>query len=286
MPCRALPPRVAMPGHGDGQAVSHTLIVAARRSRTCSYIAPYGVADLTWNVTFAFDYAIVLGDLATIRSFAYQAHAAGRAARQSVFADFSATATRHTWIPVPGTGKRAQSAEHGHEALSVEVSRVAADLATGSCGWQSGAVVGPVQAWDAAEVPALRLRAKYAAALQGVTTARFCALPAGANPFEAPAAGGAAWREGQPLQTAFAASAVGYAARAFDAAVCVEVAVVADGGWHDYNIPLAGAAPGYTGTFIQAKLELVAAADERGLDCSADGSAAVHIAWLKPVALS
>mmetsp|Transcript_4469 Transcript_4469/g.10850 ORF Transcript_4469/g.10850 Transcript_4469/m.10850 type:complete len:245 (+) Transcript_4469:281-1015(+) len=41
------------------------------------YIAPFAKVDLAWNAVFEFDFALVLGDLDTIRSYAEQHHHTG-----------------------------------------------------------------------------------------------------------------------------------------------------------------------------------------------------------------
>jgi len=40
-------------------------------------IAPFAKVDLAWNAVFEFDFALVLGDLDTIRSYAEQHHHTG-----------------------------------------------------------------------------------------------------------------------------------------------------------------------------------------------------------------
>jgi len=36
------------------------------------YVAPYDTLDLRWNIVYSYKFAIVLGNLQTIRAFAYQ----------------------------------------------------------------------------------------------------------------------------------------------------------------------------------------------------------------------
>jgi hypothetical protein len=68
--------------HCDVVVVPSTVAARHRWTRTCTLgvlvsldIAPSASVELDWNVVYTYKFAVVLGNLATIRGFAYQASA-------------------------------------------------------------------------------------------------------------------------------------------------------------------------------------------------------------------
>lgn len=105
-------------------------------ARSAGYIAPFAMADLTWNVTYAFPFYMVLGDLATIRAYAY-ANKQGPA--QVLTADLQEAATLARWTRV------GECVDVGGGVFDAE-----AGVILGGCRLVSSPAV-----WQAADVPAL-----------------------------------------------------------------------------------------------------------------------------------
>lgn len=102
------------------------------------YIAPYAQVDLTYDARYSFDFSIVLGNLATIRSFAYQQHAAAAAGGRA-YADFSDESSRLEWDVRVGTRGRSAS------GLALRSGRL------GAAARARVVVAGPPMSWHASD---------------------------------------------------------------------------------------------------------------------------------------
>lgn len=137
---------------------------------SCGYFAPTAAVDLTHDVVFSYDFAVVLGASSEVRAYAYAAHAAAAAAAVATpYADWSSARARHEWVVAAGERLRVTGSGGGG---------LYASSAPRGASHHAVRLVGPPVPWDAATAPALELR--VAAAGHGATASGAACAPGAA----------------------------------------------------------------------------------------------------------